>query len=73
MGDILKVDIGVHVKGRILDSAFTLSWAPNYNNLIEAVKAATNTGIRVSHRALRAQFHSLTCCPTGSGYRRPIR
>jgi len=47
MGDVLKVDIGVHIKGRILDSAFTLSWDPNYDNLIEAVKAATNTGIRV--------------------------
>ncbi|KAJ7246255.1 peptidase M24, structural domain-containing protein [Mycena haematopus] len=32
--------------GRILDSAFTLSWDPNYDNLIAAVKAATNTGIR---------------------------
>ncbi|KAF7327009.1 Methionine aminopeptidase 2 [Mycena kentingensis (nom. inval.)] len=46
MGDILKVDIGVHVKGRILDSAFTMSWAPEYQQLLDAVQAATNTGIR---------------------------
>ncbi|KAJ7651686.1 peptidase M24, structural domain-containing protein [Mycena polygramma] len=46
MGDVLKVDIGVHIKGRICDSAFTLSWDPNYDNLIAAVKAATDTGIR---------------------------
>ncbi|KAJ7170137.1 methionine aminopeptidase 2-like protein [Mycena filopes] len=46
MGDVLKVDIGVHIKGRILDSAFTLSWDPNYDNLLKAVEAATNTGIR---------------------------
>jgi methionyl aminopeptidase len=45
-GDIMKVDIGVHVKGRILDSAFTVSFNPDYDNLIQAVKAATNTGIR---------------------------
>ncbi|KAJ7459158.1 methionine aminopeptidase 2-like protein [Mycena galericulata] len=45
-GDVLKVDIGVHIKGRILDSAFTLSWDPNYENLLKAVKAATDTGIR---------------------------
>ncbi|KAF8641103.1 hypothetical protein AX17_000746 [Amanita inopinata Kibby_2008] len=45
-GDVLKVDIGVHVKGRILDSAFTLNWEPTYDKLIEAVKAATDTGIR---------------------------
>ena len=46
-GDVLKVDIGVHVKGRIADSAFTLTWEPTYNKLLEAVKAATDTGIRV--------------------------
>ncbi|EGN93866.1 hypothetical protein SERLA73DRAFT_188979 [Serpula lacrymans var. lacrymans S7.3] len=45
-GDVLKVDFGVHVKGRILDSAFTLTWEPTYDKLVEAVKAATNTGIR---------------------------
>ncbi|OBZ79054.1 Methionine aminopeptidase 2 [Grifola frondosa] len=44
-GDVLKVDFGVHVKGRILDSAFTLTFEPTYNKLLEAVKAATNTGI----------------------------
>ncbi|EIM92854.1 peptidase M24A methionine aminopeptidase [Stereum hirsutum FP-91666 SS1] len=44
--DVLKVDFGVHVKGRIVDSAFTMSWDPTYDKLLEAVKAATNTGIR---------------------------
>ena len=46
-GDVLKVDIGVQVKGRICDSAFTLNWEPTYDKLLEAVKAATNTGLRV--------------------------
>ncbi|PFH52270.1 hypothetical protein AMATHDRAFT_74330 [Amanita thiersii Skay4041] len=45
-GDVLKVDFGVHVKGRILDSAFTLNFEPTYDKLIEAVKAATETGVR---------------------------
>ncbi|KAH7923235.1 peptidase M24A, methionine aminopeptidase [Leucogyrophana mollusca] len=44
--DMLKVDIGVQVKGRICDSAFTMSWEPTYDKLIEAVKAATDTGVR---------------------------
>ncbi|KAI0304730.1 peptidase M24, structural domain-containing protein [Russula brevipes] len=44
--DVLKVDIGVHVRGRILDSAFTLTFEPTYNKLLEAVKAATNAGIQ---------------------------
>jgi methionyl aminopeptidase len=45
-GDVLKVDFGVHVKGRILDSAFTLNFDPNYDPLVQAVKEATNTGVR---------------------------
>lgn len=45
-GDVLKVDFGVQVQGRIIDSAFTLSWEPTWDKLIEAVKASTETGIR---------------------------
>ncbi|CCM03795.1 uncharacterized protein FIBRA_05943 [Fibroporia radiculosa] len=45
-GDVMKVDFGVHVKGRILDSAFTLAFGNEYDKLLEAVKAATDTGIR---------------------------
>ncbi|KAH9929678.1 peptidase M24, structural domain-containing protein [Fomitopsis serialis] len=37
---------GVHVKGRILDSAFTMTFDHTYDKLLEAVKAATDTGIR---------------------------
>lgn len=44
---MLKVDFGVHVNGRILDSAFTLNFDHTYDKLIEAVKAATETGVRV--------------------------
>jgi len=44
---VLKVDFGVHANGRITDSAFTLNFEPTYDKLIEAVKAATETGVRV--------------------------
>ncbi|KAK0537811.1 Methionine aminopeptidase 2 [Tilletia horrida] len=44
--DVLKVDIGVHVQGRIVDSAFTLTWEDKWNPLLEAVRAATNTGLK---------------------------
>ncbi|KAH7339026.1 peptidase M24A methionine aminopeptidase [Rhizoctonia solani] len=44
--DMLKVDIGVQVNGRICDSAFTLSFEPTYDALMQAVKDATNTGVR---------------------------
>jgi methionyl aminopeptidase len=44
--DVLSVDFGVHVNGRIVDSAFTIAFNPVYDNLLAAVKDATNTGIR---------------------------
>ncbi|KAF9373909.1 Methionine aminopeptidase 2 [Podila verticillata] len=45
-GDVCKIDFGVHVGGRIIDSAFTLTFDPVYDNLLAAVKDATNTGVR---------------------------
>ena len=44
--DVVKIDFGTHIKGRIIDCAFTLAYNPKYNKLLEAVKDATNTGIR---------------------------
>lgn len=46
--DVMKVDIGVHINGRIVDSALTMTFNPVYDNLLAAVKDATNTGVRVS-------------------------
>ncbi|KAK4688677.1 methionyl aminopeptidase, partial [Tremellales sp. Uapishka_1] len=45
-GDVMKVDFGVHVKGRIVDSAFTMNFEPTWDRLLESVKDATETGIR---------------------------
>lgn len=44
--DVTKIDFGTHIKGRIIDCAFTLSFNPKYDKLLEAVKEATETGIR---------------------------
>jgi methionyl aminopeptidase len=44
--NVMKVDYGVHINGRIVDSAFTVAFDPKYENLLKAVKEATNTGIR---------------------------
>ncbi|KAG5996780.1 hypothetical protein E4U54_002501 [Claviceps lovelessii] len=44
--DVMKVDFGVHVNGRIVDSAFTVAFEPKYDNLLKAVQEATNAGIR---------------------------
>lgn len=44
--DVMKVDFGVHVNGHIIDSAFTLTFDDKYDSLLNAVRDATNTGIR---------------------------
>jgi methionyl aminopeptidase len=44
--NVMKVDFGVHINGRIVDSAFTVSFDPMYDNLLTAVREATNTGIK---------------------------
>ncbi|KAF6810818.1 methionine aminopeptidase [Colletotrichum musicola] len=46
--DVMKVDFGVHINGWIVDSAFTMSFDPVYDNLLDAVRDATNTGIKTA-------------------------
>lgn len=72
-GDVLKVDFGIHVRGRILDSAFTLTWDHTYDKLLEAVKDATNTGIRVGFQLLLIDVRAaeLIAGYPGSWYRCP--
>jgi methionyl aminopeptidase len=45
--DVMTVDFGVHINGWIIDSAFTMAFDPTYDNLLAAVKDATNTGVKV--------------------------
>jgi len=47
-GDVMKIDFGVHINGRIVDSAWTVAFDPKFDKLLEAVRDGTNTGIRVS-------------------------
>jgi methionyl aminopeptidase len=44
--NVMKIDIGVHVNGRIVDSAWTMAFDPMYDNLLAAVKDACHTGVR---------------------------
>ncbi|ULY68616.1 peptidase M24, structural domain-containing protein [Chlorella virus XW01] len=44
--DTLKIDFGVEVNGWIIDSAFTITFNPEYLNLLTAVQEATYTGIK---------------------------
>lgn len=43
--DVMKLDFGTHIGGRIVDCARTIHFNPRYDPLVNAVKAATNAGI----------------------------
>lgn len=44
--DVCKIDFGTQINGRIIDTAFTVAFNPKFDKLLEAVKDATNTGVR---------------------------
>lgn len=44
-GDVMKVDFGVHIRGRVIDCAWTWCDDPAKQPLLDAVRAATNAGI----------------------------
>ena len=45
-GDVMKIDYGSHVNGLMTDCAFTWCIDPTFDNLIMAVKDATETGVK---------------------------
>ena len=42
----MKVDFGVQIDGRIIDSAWSVAFNPCYDPLMQSVKEATDTGLR---------------------------
>ncbi|CAG9126965.1 Methionine aminopeptidase 2 [Plutella xylostella] len=46
--DVVKIDFGTHINGRIIDCAFTLHFNPKYDPLVKGVQEATEAGIRAS-------------------------
>ncbi|KAK2958224.1 putative Methionine aminopeptidase 2 [Blattamonas nauphoetae] len=47
-GDVVKVDIGTHVNGHIVDSAFTVSFSPMYDAVVRASFEGTWAGIKAA-------------------------
>ncbi|CAM9434281.1 unnamed protein product [Phaeothamnion confervicola] len=47
-GDVMKVDFGTQIDGRIIDCAWTVAFDPTFDPLLEAAREATNAGIRAS-------------------------
>eukprot|EP00796_Vickermania_ingenoplastis_P010015 gene10015-6993_t len=46
--DVMKVDFGTHVNGRIIDSAWTVAFNERYDPLLQAVKEATTEGVKTA-------------------------
>ena len=46
--DVCKLDIGIHINGRIIDSAFTIAFNEKYKNLLLATKEATLKAISLA-------------------------
>eukprot|EP00171_Calliarthron_tuberculosum_P010191 IDg10191t1 len=46
--DVMKIDFGTQINGRIIDSAWTVHFNDKYDPLVNAVKAATNEGIKTA-------------------------
>lgn len=46
--DVMKIDFGTQIDGRIIDTAWTVAFDPQFDDLLTAVKDATNTGIRAA-------------------------
>lgn len=43
--NVCSVDIGIHVNGMIVDSAFTIAFDSKFENLLNAPKEATEAGL----------------------------
>ncbi|POS88079.1 methionine aminopeptidase 2-like protein [Erysiphe pulchra] len=78
--NVVTVDFGVHINGRIVDSAYTLTFDPTYNELLEAVRQGTDTGIREAGidarlgeigEAIQETLESFECTIKGKTY--PIK
>ena len=53
-GDVLKIDIGVHVDGYIADTAVTVCYEPKYDPLIRAAEAALGEAVRMARANTKA-------------------
>ncbi|MGQ9469536.1 MAG: type II methionyl aminopeptidase [Nitrososphaerales archaeon] len=53
-GDVVKIDLGVHVNGYIADTAFTISLNPDYDALVKATKDVLEEAISRVREGVRA-------------------
>ncbi len=53
-GDVLKIDIGVHVDGYIADTAVTVCYEPKYDSLVKAAESAVAEAVRTARANTKA-------------------
>ena len=53
---VYSIDFGVHRNGRIVDSAFSMSFNPIYDPMLEVVKEATEVGIKAAGIDVLGEF-----------------
>jgi methionyl aminopeptidase len=53
-GDVVKIDLGVHINGYIIDTAFTLSFNPDYDSMVKATKDVLDEAISIVKNGIRA-------------------
>ncbi|KAL0220716.1 hypothetical protein RCL1_000570 [Eukaryota sp. TZLM3-RCL] len=46
--DVIKVDFGLHVKGNVIDSAFTVAFNHSFDPLLDAARAGTEAALKTS-------------------------
>lgn len=46
--DVISIDFGTQISGKIIDCAWSMAFNPKYDSLLEAVKESTNVGIQES-------------------------
>jgi methionine aminopeptidase len=51
--DVMKIDFGTHINGRIIDCAFTVAFNPKFDPLLQTVKDATEAGIKAAGADVR--------------------
>src|SRR6185436_11181286 len=53
-GDVLKIDIGVHIDGYIADTAVTVCYDPKYEGLVRAAESALGEAVRMARTNTKA-------------------
>lgn len=53
-GDVLKIDIGVHIEGYIADTAVTACYDPKYEALVKAAEGSLGEAVKIARANTRA-------------------